>query len=233
MKLSKLCLSSLAVSLSISAAVFAQPAVPKPPEISFQPRSVVVDGITAQGQVVWYSVAREVAEDDVATLVRRSGVRADEDGDGKVSWDLEADVPLRSIWVAVDLATGRLAVATPEGYPLRRVGWRGRGLGRDDARADRVEDLRTYADVLLVRPGEGAWRLTAGDGSELDEDGAADGKLAVALDRMRPLEGVEGSEGTVKAGEAAPPSRFSPKDVVVLIDPNRMELTIETQGVGR
>ena len=188
---------------------------------------MTVDGITAQGQVVWYSVAREVAEDDVATLVRRSGVRMDDDGDGKVSWDLEGEVPTRSIWVAVDLATGRVAVATPEGYPLRRVGWRGRGLGRDNARADRVEDLRTYADVLLVRPGEGAWRLTAGDGSDQDDDGAADGKLAVALDRMRPVEGIAG------AGEAVPPARFGSKDVVVLIDPNRMELTVENQGVVR
>ena len=210
--------------LSLSTAAPAQTEGPKAPEISFQQRSVTVDGITAQGQVVWYSVAREVAEDDVATLVRRSGVRSDEDGDGKVSWDLEGDVPLRSLWVAVDLATSRLAVAAPEGYPLRRVEWRGRGLGRDDARAaDRVEDLRTYADVLLVRPGEGAWRLTAGDGSPQDDEGAADGKLAVALDRMRPVEGI--------AGEAAPPARFGVKDVVVLIDPNRMELVVETQEV--
>ena len=225
MKLLKPFLPSLVLPLFLSDAVLAQPAGPKAPEISFQQRSVTVDGITAQGQVVWYSVAREVAEDDVATLVRRSGVRTDDDGDGRVSWDMEGDVPARSIWVAVDLATGRLAVAAPEGYPLRRVGWRGRGLGRNNARADRVEDLRTYADVLLVRPGEGAWRLTAGDGSDQDDDGVADGKLAVALDRMRSVEG--------SAGEAAPPERFGPKDVVVLIDPNRMELTVEDQGVVR
>lgn len=222
MNLLKSSLSSLVLSLSVSAAALGQPAGPQPPEISFRPGSVTVDGMAAQGQVVWYSVAREVAEDDVATLVRRSGVRVDDDGDGKVLWELEWEVPLRSIWVAVELATGRVAVATPEGYPLRRVGWRGRGLGRDNARADRVEDLRTYADVLLVRPGEGAWRLTAGDGSDQDDDGVADGKLAVALDRMRPVEGI---------AEAAPPSRFGSKDVVVLIDPNRMEVVVETQEV--
>ncbi len=217
-------LSFFFLSVSVSAAALAQGVEPVP-KISFQAHSVTVEGISSGGRVVWYSVAREVADDDVATIVRRSGVRMDEDGDGSVSWDLEGDVPLRSIWVAVDLATGRVAAAAPVGYPLRRVGWRGRGLGRDGGRAaDRVEDVRTYADVLLVRPGEGAWRLTVGDGSDLDDDGAADGRLAVAIDRLRPVDG--------SAAEVAAPARFGPKDVVVLFDPNRMELTIDTQAAG-
>lgn len=207
-----LCLSlGFAAPLSLAA----QPA-PKAPEITFQPRSVRVDGISPKGNVVWFSVGREVADDDVATIVRRSEVQADEDGDGKVQLDLDHDVPLRSIWVAVDLASGEMAVATPEGYPLRRVAWRGRGLGRGNSRADRVEDDRTYADVFLVRPGQGAWRLTVGDGSDADDDGAPDGRLAAALDRMKPI-----------AAAPAPPARFAARDVIVLIDPNRMELTVE------
>lgn len=203
--------------LFIATSALAQPAGgPKAPEITFQPRSVSLDGITAKGQVVWFSVAREVAEDDVATIVRRSDVKVDDDGDGKVQIDLTQDVPLRSIWVAVDLATGRYAVATPEGYPLRRADWRGRGLGRGNPRADRVEDVRTYADVLLVRPEKGAWLLTVGDGSALDDDGVADGKVAAALDRLKPV-----------TGAAEPPQRFEARDVVILIDPNRMEVVQE------
>jgi hypothetical protein len=54
MNLLKSFLSSLVLSLSVSAAALAQPAGPKAPEISFQAGSVTVDGITAQGQVVWY-----------------------------------------------------------------------------------------------------------------------------------------------------------------------------------
>ncbi|MFL6194033.1 MAG: hypothetical protein ACJ75H_07670 [Thermoanaerobaculia bacterium] len=214
MRLSHMLCLSLGFALPISLA--AQPAPPKAPEITFQPRSVRVDGISPKGNVVWFSVGREVAEDDVATIVRRSEVQPDEDGDGKVQLDLDHDVPLRSIWVAVDLASGEMAVATPEGYPLRRVSWRGRGLGRGNSRADRVEDDRTYADVLLVRPGQGAWRLTVGDGSDADDDGAPDGRLAAALDRMKPI-----------AAAPAPPARFAARDVIVLIDPNRMELTVE------
>jgi hypothetical protein len=204
------------VSLCVASGALGQPAGgPKAPEISFQARSVTVDGLSAKGQVVWYSVAREVAEDDVATIVRRSEVQTDEDGDGKVQLDLTQDVPLRSIWIAVDLATGRYAVAAPEGYPLRRAEWRGRGLGRGNSRADRVEDLRTYADVILVRPEKGAWRATVGDGGPLDDDGVADGKVAAALDHMKAVSGGE------------PPQRFEARDVVILIDPNRMEVVQE------
>ena len=228
MKLSTPVLLSLPLVLSLSTAALAQPpAGPQALAVTLQPSSVTVDGVTAKGQVVWFSVAREVADDDVANIVRRAEVQTDDDGDGKVVWNLDGEVPLRSIWVAVDLTTGQAAAVTPEGYPLRRVGWRGRGLGRDNPRADRVEDLRVHAEVLLVRPGKGAWRLTARDGRAEDDDGAVDGKIAAALDRMLP---VMSDTGAVTAG---PPERFDPRDVVVLIDPNKMELTlVEAAGSG-
>ena len=70
-----------------------------------------------------------------------------------------------------------------------------------------------------MRPGVGAWQITVGDGSGSDDDGAADGRIAAALDQM-----------TAVAGTTAPPSRFDPTDVVVLIDPNRMELTVVQAG---
>jgi hypothetical protein len=210
----------LLLSLVLPALAFAQPpSSPPGPAITFDKSSVSVAGVSPKGQAVLFGVAREISEDDVATIVRRSQVLADDDGDGVVKLDLGRDVPLRSVWVAVDLATGQVAAAAPEGYPLRRVDWRGVGIVRGNSRADRVEDARTFAEVLLVRPGAGAWQLTVGDGSERDDDGAADGKLAAALDRMTPV-----------AGTDPPPTRFDPKDVVVLIDPNRLELTVVQAG---
>jgi hypothetical protein len=124
--------------------------------------------------------------------------------------------------VAVDLATGQWTTAAPEGYPLRLVSWQGSGIEqRSSAPSDRVEDARTFAEILLVRPGVGAWQITVGDGSGSDDDGAADGKIAAALDQMTPV-----------AGSARPPSRFDPTDVVVLIDPNRLELTVVRAGAS-
>ena len=208
----------LLLSLSLSAASLAQ--APKAPEITLQQRSITVSGLSSKGQAVGFVIAREIAEDDVATVVRRAQVLTDDDGDGKVGWSLDRDVPQRSIWVVVDLATGGVAAAAPEGYPLRRIDWRGVGLVRGNPRADRVEDARSFAEVLLVRPGQGAWRLTVGDGSDLDDDGKPDGRLAAALDRLEPFPGTS----------APPPDRFDPRDVVVLIDPNRMELTVVQAG---
>jgi len=211
----------LSLCLALPSALFAQgPASAPKPAIAFDSQAVTVQGCTPKGRVVWFSMAREVAEDDVATIVRRQEVAIDEDGDGAVSLKLQGEVPLRSIWVAVDLTSGEFATASPQGYPLRQVAFRGRGLGRDNARSDQVEDARGYAEVMVVRPGEGAWGLTVGDGSEADEDGQADGRVAAALDRMRP----------VAAEGANPPQRFDPKDVVILIDPNRMELTVVKAG---
>lgn len=212
-------LQCLLLSFSFSATSLAQ--APKTPEILFQQRSVTVVGLSPRGQTIGFGIAREIAEDDVATVVRRVQVLTDDDGDGKAEWTLDRDLPLRSIWVAVDLATGGVAAAAPEGYPLRRVDWRGAGIVRGNPRADRVEDARSFAEVLLVRPGQGAWRLTLGDGSDLDADGKPDGKLAAALDQLEPVPGTS----------APPPDRFDPRDVVVLIDPNRMELTIVQAGV--
>jgi hypothetical protein len=207
------------LSLLLPAAALAQPSTAPSPVLTFQKSAVTVAGVSPRGQAVLFGEAREIAEDDVATLVRRSQVLTDDDGDGTVTLDLGRDVPFRSVWVAVDLATGQVAVAAPEGYPLRRVSWRGVGIARGNSHSDRVEDARTFAEVLLVRPGVGAWQLTVGDGSEGDDDGAADGKIAVALDHMTPV-----------AGTAPPPVRFDPRDVVVLIDPNRMELTVVQAG---
>jgi hypothetical protein len=208
---------TLLLSLLLPAAALGQS--PAAPAITFQKTAVTVAGVSPHGKAVLFGEAREIAEDDVATLVRRSQVLTDDDGDGTVNFDLGRDVPFRSVWVAVDLATGQVAAAAPEGYPLRRVDWHGVGIVRGNGHSDRVEDARTFAEVLLVRPGAGAWQLTLGDGSEGDDDGVADGKIAAALDHM-----------TAVAGTDPPPTRFDPKDVVVLIDPNRMELTIVQAG---
>jgi hypothetical protein len=132
-------LSLLLPALAAAQAPLGAPA----PAITFEKSTVAVAGITPKGQAVLFGVAREIAADDVATLVRRSQVLSDDDGDGTVSLDLGEEVPFRSLWVEVDLATGQVTAATPEGYPLRLVSWRGEGIVRGGARADQVEDARS------------------------------------------------------------------------------------------
>src|SRR5947199_1457867 len=63
------------LSLVLPALAFAQPpSSPPGPAIAFDKSSVSVAGISPKGQAVLFSVAREIADDDVATVVRRSQV---------------------------------------------------------------------------------------------------------------------------------------------------------------
>lgn len=180
-----------------------------PPRISFEPDAVVADGITPKGRVVWFSIAR-VVEQRSAAIVPRIELVTEDDGDGKVRYDLPDGVPVRSIWFAVDLATGEAGVAAPEEFGLEE--------GQISARAvsasfGRFELDRGFVYLVLVRPGVGAWRLRAGDGGAYDEDGEPDGTLRA------PFAGLEG----IGDDPLPPPLSLAPRDLLLVIDPNRMD----------
>ena len=187
-----------------------------PPEVSFEPEAVVARGITPKGQAVWFSVAREISRRSI-DVVPRHAVTADEDGDGAVRLELGQEIPLRSIWFAVDLATGETAVATPEGFPLLEMDLPGDAI---PAALNRLDLERRFAYLLLVRPGMGAWQLRIGDGGESDEDGEPDGTLRAALSSLAP----------VQEDGPPPPERFSPRDVLLVVDPERLEFAMVRIG---
>jgi len=186
-----------------------------PLRLAVGPTGVSVSGVTAKGKAVVFGITREVADDDVTSIQPYLDVLSDDDGDGVVSEDLGQPMPRRAMWVAVDLASGDFDAAAPAGFRLRRVNWRGRGLDHRNDGRDQIEDARPFAEVLVVRPGVGAWTLRLGDGSPEDADGTANGRIAAALDGLQPL-----------AGSPAPPSRFANGDTVLLLDPNAMEMTL-------
>lgn len=189
--------------------------------IGFEEQALVVSGMTPKGRVVWFGVAKQT-EGYMARFVRRDELLADEDGDGSVRWALDQAVPLQSIWVAVDLASGEVAVATPPGYPLRDASPApGRGPG-EPGRPEWVETGREILEMLVVRPGQGAWGMTLGDGGEGDGDGVGDGRITAALARLRALGDSPG-----------PPERFQARDLVFAVDLNRMELLTERIPAGQ
>lgn len=190
-----------------------------PPEITFEPEAVVARGISPKGQVVWFGVAREIARQST-TIVPLHEIGTDDDGDGAVRLELGREVPLRSIWFAVDLATGETALATPPGFPRLEADLPGEAI---PAALNRLALQRRFAYLLLVRPGEGAWQLRVGDGGESDEDGEPDGTLRAALSSLTP----------VAEGGPPPPEHFSPQDVLLIIDPERMESSSVRIGGGR
>ena len=191
--------------------------IPAAPELElvFEDEAVVVRGAKAGETVVLFGVNRHISPDD-AVLLRRVADALVADATGEARFELEGGAARQSMWVAVDLATGTLRTAAPQGYRVRQVSFRGRGLGRRADDRDALEDMRSFVEILGVRPGVGAWTVTVGDGSPIDEDLRVDGRLEVALDNLQPL----------GDSPAVAPDKVQRGDVVVLMDPNAMELTI-------
>ena len=192
------------------------------PAITFEPQAAVASGLTPGGQVVWFGVARESAE-GVATIVRRDRIDT-ADAQGGARFDLDRDVPYKAIWVAIDLTTGTSAVATPANFPLVEVELPLSDLlpgGADSTVADAIQSGRDLVEVLLLRPGVGAWGLLAGRGGTNDENGG-DGPMRVSLTRLQPV-------GTSPAS----PSRLAGNDLVVLIDANRLVIARLRVSGGR
>jgi hypothetical protein len=192
------------------------------PVIALEEGAVAVSGVTASGRVAWMSIAFERV-DLQAHLSRRDLVLDDEDGDGVVRVELEGGVPLSSLFAAVDMATGELAVATPEGSPFREVDFPGRGIG---AELRTFEDRRRLLDLLLVRPGggedAGVWSLSLADGGPGDDDGRQDRSLRARTGDFRPV-----------ADSPPPPERLAPGDVLIGFDPETLELfSVRLPGGG-
>ena len=185
------------------------PAAAAPPVLTFEPQAVIASGITPKGRVVWFSVAREISR-RAATIVPRIELAVDDDGDGKVRLDLAREVPRRSIWFAVDLETGEAGVAAPEEFGLQEAELPARAI---PAALNRLDLERRFVYAVLVRPGVGAWMLRAGDGGASDEDGEADGTLRATLSRFTGL----------GPSPLPPPTRVSARDLLLVIDPNRMD----------
>ena len=186
-----------------------------PPALSLAGGAVAVSGLAPGGQAVVFGVAREV-RDGVSTVVRREAVLADDDGDGAVRLELPGEVPAASVWVAVDLGSGGLAIATPEGSPFAQVPLPIDGLRRSQADLpDLLEAESAYVEALLVRAGQGAWSLTAGNGGTGDEDGTSDDRIRSSLESMTPV-----------GGSPDAPRKYAGGDLLVVVDPNRMEIAV-------
>ena len=176
-------------------------------QVSFDEHEVVVSGLAPGSRVAWLSLASEPRRYYVRE-VRREGIEA-ADGTGTARIDAGEAVPPRSVWGVVDLESGAAAWAAPEGFPLEEVVPEGGGLARDDGgRLNRLLSRAVGLELLVVRPGSGAWGLTVFDGSPADRDGEPDGGLVVALDEGRPL----------LDSPAAAPALLLAGDVVLGID---------------
>lgn len=203
------------------ASAIGAPALLAAPVVVLSGQSLVAEGLTPEGRAVVFTVGKPPGH--LMAVTSRLDAMIEADAAGVAFVELPSPVAARSVWVVVDVESGELALASPDGFPLRQVEFPGRGVGQSRRF---LRDERRFLEVLLVRPAgavpagrdaaaeSGAWGRSFGDGGDGDGDGELDGKIEAVLERLRPI------------GESAvlPPDVLMPGDVVVAIDPMTLEI---------
>ncbi|MGA7617465.1 MAG: hypothetical protein WBX15_20055 [Thermoanaerobaculia bacterium] len=182
--------------------------------IEFSDSDLIVTGVTPGGSV---SVFGEESEPKTywTNFVRKDEFLSDADADGVVR--LEGVVLPKSVWVAVDLTTGDYAVASPPGFPLQRFDLPGNALEQGaPGQFNKLRKEINFAEIFWCRPGVGAWKATAGDDGETDEDGAADGKIEISPAGF--------------TGPSPAPQHFQRGDVIALIHPYTLQVFVTKVG---
>lgn len=187
-------------------------AAPKP-NIRFEARAIVAQGIAAHGSVLLLGIAHEPQPYALRTREYALALH-DDDGDGVVRLTLKGEVPSESVWVVVDMSSGEYSVAEPGNGKLHIKPLKAPQLVRrgSDRSAKVVADSE-FVKFWIVRPGVGAWIRTVEDGGRGDADQGGDGKAAGRLDEFEPI------------GRApAAPTDFQRDDIILAIDPVNLAL---------
>ena len=186
---------------------------PRTLSISVDEDSVGVTNATPGGTVVLIMCDR--GSRNGRTHVRKHTVMLqDDDRDGALRFTPETKVALRSVWVAVDMSSAATAAGAHPNFPLVVTDIPLSRFRKDTEGAIAAVDheLRRLF-LVLVRPGSGAWTLLARDGKTGDADGAENARLTLKFAEARAIE-----------GKASAPKHLKPNDVLVAIDPSRLDV---------
>ena len=191
------------------------------PTVSLTETQVVATGLTPSGKLAWLGIARE-REEWTTRVTQWQDADSVADGAGRAVLDLGRPVPVKSIWVVVDMTTGAFAATAPSSYP-----WAietafpavGATFATDRTSLVSLQDDRQELEILVVRPKVGAWRATLRHDDPGSRDGA--GVLLTAAD-LAPWGKV-----------ATLPGLLVPGDVVVGIDPDGFTYFAHQLGTAR
>jgi hypothetical protein len=203
-----------------SAWTFVSP-VAAQPVIHIAETQVVATGMTPGGRVAWFAFARE-RTDWTSRALHWEDASGLADGSGQTVLDLRRPVPVKSIFIAVDMSTGAFAASSPLAYPwAAQVPFPAAGLtlAADKVSVVSLRDGHQELEVLVVRPQVGAWRATVRHDDTQDD----------------PTPGVLVTFSALAPWGASPasPAPLRPGDVVVAIDPNTIEYFARQLGAGR
>ncbi len=183
--------------------------------------SVTAVGMTPGARVAWLAASRERPQ-WVTTVQKWVTTDSVADASGRARVNIDLTIPVKSIWIAVDMATGAVAAASPAKYPWRtEVPFPFGGVveAEDRSGVASIRDSHNDLDVLVVRPTVGAWSLSAHH-----DDAESRGAPGTLLD-FKNLAAMPGSPDR--------PTILVGGDVVVAIDPERMEFFAQQLGSSR
>lgn len=179
------------------------------PQVSIEQRSIVVSNTTPRGRVVFFGMAHEPLAYSVTYAHRVMTVEADAAGISRL--DLEVDVARRSVWAIVDVTSGRYTVVST--FPLNALPFSPESLKRNgQSEPHEVDSPFGMVDILVVRPGTGAWEYSSAEGGPSDEQGHAKGRTRSKVERFRPI-----NDPSLK-----PIKTLKKGDVLILFEPIRM-----------
>jgi hypothetical protein len=199
----------------------AQPAPPALPSIVLSVQGDTLHGSNlTPGKTVWVlGLTRDVVlyQPQMGHIEAAYPVAAD----GSFTLKMKSLAPLASMWLLVDMATGRYTMSSPPGFSPRRVAYSGNALKSNGlGEVKHIETYLSVAEVVLIRPGTGGWTMSAVDGGPRDDDHKADSRTQFLSDAM------------TRIGDSPePPKKIEKGDIVFVLDPR--ELTWFVIEVGK
>ena len=208
MSVSKRISIALALVLLAAASVHAAQTPGAAVTVEVSGTKVTASGITPNGQAVFFGMMR-ARKDDRAFLMRHDSTVTDTDGDGVVTLDLQHTVPWKSVWSVVDFTSGRYGIAAPPGFPRLALRRDEKPIPLNNGQLTHLDLATTTLELLVVRPGTGAWTQMLGDGTPFDDDKTPNGKVKAKAAGSLPMSAFK---------DKAAPEKFEKDDVIVLID---------------
>jgi hypothetical protein len=198
-------LSILLLSLTVDA--YAAESA-KPLTITFGPSSVEIGGLTPKATAYVYGLAREPKGWTTSIVAREARLR-DDDGDGRVSYQIAGVFPWRSVWLAVELEGGNYGTGAPPAYRVERTALTSTHLKKDaTGEVLQLSFDGSLVECIVVRPkGSDVWGATIMSRGALDE-GTEVGKVTLSALKLQPR------SGTI----AAAPKSLKKDDVIFVLN---------------
>jgi hypothetical protein len=189
--------------------------------LEFQPHALKIAGVTPGATVFVYGLARETGA-WTTNVVSRETRLTDADEDGAIDWIFEKPLPWRSIWVVVELSSGKYVAGAPAGYPAHRLDLTGAHLGRGKTGlVEQVSFPGTMIGCVVIRPSDGnVWGGTVIAGSSGDLS-LEHGTVIFRTAGLQPHHGT-----TIDA-----PAELDPADVVFVLNSFHAEYGVAQGGL--